>query len=86
MVSANDIKILITLKNGTSKGLKQIKLLKLYTYCLINVSCHEELHSGIFLQASAEALIKKSFTDNFTFSFDNIEFNSLRNLSIIIII
>lgn len=43
-------------------------------------SCHEELASGTFAQANAEALMMKSFTDSFTFSLASSSFNSFLNL------
>jgi len=52
------------------------------TYCLTKESCHEELASGTFLHASAEALMMKSFTEIFFPAFDSKLFRSLRNLQI----
>ena len=51
------------------------------TYSLIYVSCQAELAAGIFLQANAAALIRKSLTEIFTFSFFSRSFNSFLNLS-----
>lgn len=39
-----------------------------YTYCLMTVSNQEELASGTFIQARAEALMMKSLTESFVFS------------------
>ena len=50
------------------------------TYCLMKVSFHDELASGTFLHASAEALMIKSFTDSLILSLDRISFKPFLNL------
>ena len=55
---------------------------RIFTYCLINVSCHEELASGTFKQESAAALMTKSFTESLILSLANIAFSSFLRLKL----
>ena len=52
------------------------------THCLTCVSCQEELASGTFLQASADALMMKSLTDSLPPVLANTSFSSLRSLEL----
>ena len=52
------------------------------THCLTCVSSQEELASGTFLQASADALMMKSLTDSLPPVLANTSFSSLRSLEL----
>ena len=49
------------------------------TYCLMKSDIQEELASGTFLQAKAQALSTKSFTDSLYVPFES-SFNCFRTL------